>query len=574
MSKRETAVAAVNPWPEQTPVSLRRPVYGGLTCRSLVLSVGFVVILAAIHAQRTAPTDNQTLTSQLHQAIAIAEHGDEGRALALTQEILERHQSFEPALKFQGALLEDMGHGAEAAASYQAALKLAPTDPELLLKVGIYQLQTGHDAAAIGLFVRGLKYAPRDRDTLYYLAQAYHLNGDNELALKSIQECLKVDPNNASVWQKYGELLCSSGDNQAALHWLLKAQQSDPSLDRIDFDLGVASYRSMDMDHALAYSTQAAERRPNDLTAQALLAAVDVKLGKWQDAEPIFRAILEVKSGDAPSLLGLGECELELKNYQQAVDLLEQLLQQDPTQILAHFYLSRAYMGLGRTADAQYEAELHRTMLEEVSSSAVAADTDQEKIIWNQARQLLAEDKEPQALQLFRDKSKGPFATPAGSYVLVGTLYIFMDRPKDAERCLDKALAVAPKVSGAHTSLGMLALQRDDLDKAESEFKAELSLHPNDLSALAEMGEVRYRQRRWSDAADLLSKSKTMAPSLLYMLCDSYFHLSKVKEADLTAELAIAYSKNQPEVVQGVLDLLNRNQQQDLADRLQRKQPS
>ena len=558
----------------RTHAARRTPVSSGATIRSFVLSLGFACSLVAIDAQRTSPAIKQTLTSQLHQAIVTAELGDEERALAVTREILAQHQSFEPALKFQGALLEDMGHGPEAAASYEAALKLAPSDPELLFKVGIYQLETGHHAAAIGLFVRALKYAPRDRDTLFYLAQAYHLNGNNELALKTIQECLKVDPSNASVWQKYGELLCSSGDNQAALHWFLKAQQADPTLDRIDFDLGVANYRSMDLDRALTYSMKAAQRRPNDLTAQALLAAVDVKLGKWQDAEPIFRAILVVKSEDAPSLLGLGQCELELQNYQQAADVLEQLLQNDPTQILAHFYLSRAYAALGRTADAQYEADLHRTMLEEVSSSVVQADTDQEKIIWNQARQLLVEDKESQALQLFRDQSKGPFATPAGSYVLVGTLYLFMDRPKDSERCLNKALAVAPKVSGAHTSLGMLALQQDDLAKAESEFKAELANHPNDQSALAEFGEVRYRQRRWSEAADLLSKSKTMVPSLLYMLCDSYFHLGKVKEADLTAELSVVYSKNQPAVVQGIIDLLNRNQQKDLADKLQRQQPS
>ena len=383
-----------------------------------------------------------------------------------------------------------------------------------------------------------------------------------------------MDPNNSSLWQKYGELLCTSGDYQAALHWLLKTQQSDPALDRIDFDLGVVNYRSMDLDQALLYSTKAAQRRPNDLNAQALLAAVDVKLGKWQDAEPIFRAILQVTSGDVPSLLGLGHCELELKNYQQAADVLEQLLQKDPTQILAHFYLSRAYMALGRTADAQYEADLHRSMLEQVSSSGLQEDTDQEKRIWDQARQLLVEDKEPQALQLFRNQSKGPFATPAGAYVLVGTLYIIMNRTRDAERCLDKALAVAPKVSGAHTSLGMLALQQNDLEKAESEFKAELANHPNDQSALAELGEVRYRQGRWSDAADLLSKSSTMIPSLLYMLCDSYFRLGKVKEADLTAELFVAYSKNQPEAVKGIIDLLNRNQQDDLAERLQHKQPS
>jgi Tfp pilus assembly protein PilF len=553
----------------------RQPICSQTVClQGLALLLGLTLGISTLNAQKTSPSNNPALMSQLHQAIATADHGDETRALALTRDLLAQHPNFEPALKFQGALLEDLGNGPDAIASFQAALKLAPTDPELLFKVGLYQLQSGHNAEAINLLARALKYSPRDRDTLYYLAQAYHLNGDNDLALKTIQQCLKVDPNNASVWQKYGELLCSSGDNQAAMQWLLKAQQSDPTLDRIDFDLGVASFRSMDLDHALQYSEQAAQRKPNDLTVQALLAAVYVKLGKWQDAEPIFRSILQVKSDDVPSLLGLGQCELELKNYQQAANLLEQLLRQDPTQILAHFYLSRAYAGLGRTADAKYEAELHRTMLEQASSSGPEADAAQENKVWDQARQLLLDNRESAALQLFRDQSKGPFATPAGSYVLAGTLYSSMDRPNDAKRCLHKALELDPTVRGAYTSLGILALQQGDLDKAENEFKAELVIHPNDQSALAELGEIRYHQARWADAANLLAQSKTMVPSLLFILCDSYFHLGDVKNANLTAELLVTYSKDQPEAIQGVIDLLNRNQQQALARKLQEKQRS
>jgi Tfp pilus assembly protein PilF len=545
-----------------------------ITIHRLLPSLLLCWSVASLSAQTVASPNNQALMSQLHEAIMIADRGDENRALALTRDLLVRHPNFEPALKFQGALLEDLGNESDALASFQAALKLAPADPELLFKVGLYQLQTGHTAEAINLLARALKYSPRDRDTLYYLAQAYHLNGDNDLALKTIQECLKVDPDNASVWQKYGELLCSSGDNQAAMQWLLKAQQSDPTLDRIDFDLGVASFRSMDLDNALQYSEQAAQRKPNDLTAQALLAAVYVKLGKWQNAKPIFQSILQVKPDDVPSLLGLGQCELELKNYQQAATLLEQLLRQDPTQILAHFYLSRAYAGLGRTADAKYEADLHRTMLEQASSAGPQADTAQENKVWEQARQLLLANKESAALQLFRDQSKGPFATPAGSYVLTGTLYSSIDKPSDAERCLHKALQLDPSVRGAHTSLGLLALQQNNLDKAENEFKAELAIHPNDQSALAELGEIRYHQGRWADAASLLSKSKTMVPSLLYILCDSYFHLGDVKNADLTAELLVTYAKDQPAALQGVIDLLNRNQQQDLARKLQQRQPS
>jgi tetratricopeptide (TPR) repeat protein len=514
------------------------------------------------------------LRSQLHEAIGVAEHGDKEKALAMTQALVQQHPGYEPALKFEGALLEEMGRRSEAAAAYQAALTLAPADVELLFEVGVYQLVAGDRGEAVRLFNRRLKLLPNDGDTLYYLAQAYHLQGDNEHALKAIEACLKAEPGNASVWQKYGELLCSSGDNEAGLRWLLKAQHADPTLSRIEFDLGIASYKNMDLDNALEYSTKAVQRRPNDVTALALLAAVDVKLAKWQDAEPIFRTILSAKSDDATSLLGLGHCELEMKEYQQAADTLSQLLQLDPTLVQAHFYLSKAYVGLGRTADGQHEAEIHSEMLEQLSSAAPEGDNDREKAVLLQARQMLEDGKEPAALQLFREISKGPMATPGGPYVLVGAVYMSMDRPEDSSRVLRQGLKVEPGVRAAHTTLGLLALQQNDLDTAESEFAAELARDPNDQGALSELGEVRYRQGRWAEAAAQISKSKTMAPSLLYMLCDSYFRLGQVKQADLTAELLVDYAKKQPEVVQGVIDLLNRNQQTELAQRLSSKRGS
>ena len=89
----------------------------------------------------------------------------------------------------------------------------------------------------------------------------------------------------------------------------------------------------------------------------------------------------------------------------------------------------------------------------------------------------------------------------------------------------------------AHTTYeGILALKLGDLNRAENEFQTELKNDPSYQMAIAEMGEVRYRQGNWSDAAEQLAKSRTMTPQLLYMLCDSYFRIGKVSDADLTAE--------------------------------------
>ena len=368
--------------------------------------------------------------------------------------------------------------------------------------------------------------------------------------------------------QKYGELLCVTEDCEAGLRWLLKAQRASPKLPQIDYDIAVTDLKLMDLPGAVQYGARAVEVNPNDVPALQLLAAADVKLAKWQEAKSAFERILTSKPDDVDALFGLGQCELELKNYPTAVDKLQLVLKLAPTRLLAHYYLSRAYAGMGKTEDAQHEAALHQLMMEQMTFVRAVEREGSEAPIQAPGLQLLADRREADALQLYRERFKGTSATLADAYVFVGKLYLSMGENEDGLRCLHHALELEPTVRGAHTYEGILEIRLGDLSAAENEFKAELANDPNYQTAIAEMGEVRYRQERWSDAAEQLAKSRTMTPELLYMLSDSYFHLGKVSDANLTAETAAAYGRRNPDFMKNLLDLLQRNGQADLAQRL------
>ena len=520
------------------------------------------------HAQVPGRAGESSQISQLRLAIALAEHGEEAQALALTNHLLAQNPDFVPALKLQGELLEDANRQPEAALSYEKALKRAPDDPDLLLKVGIVRLVTGEYDESIALLQHRLKLIPKDRDTLYYLAQAYHLKGENDLALKAIAECTQLDPTNASVLQKYGELLSSSGNNEDAIKKLLAAQKLDSTLPRMDFDLAIASYNNMDFASALKYASESVVQRPNDPEALALYASAQVKLGQWQSAEEAFQQTLALNRSDVSSLLGLGHCQVELKQYPQAIDTLQRVVQIDPTQVLAHFYLSRAYAGLGKSAEAQQEADIHAKMLEQLSVRPASEDVNKEKAVWAQAREFVEKHQDEQARLLFKQSASGPSAASGDSYVLMGALYLSMGQTNNAEHMLHRALEINPAISGAYTYLGIAAMQQGDLANAEQEFDAELKHHPNFLSAIAELGEVRYRQGRWQEAADKLASSETTDPALLYMLCDSYFHLGKQHDAEVTAETLAAYAENEPQVISGLIGLAKHNKDEQLAERL------
>src|ERR1035441_5964299 len=129
---------------------------------------------------------------QVRQALSLAEHGDKQGAMNLAQSLLAQHPDFAPALKLKGMLLEEAGQTSEATAAYEEALKFAPNDGDLLLKVGISKLATGQKEEALKLLEHCVRILPGDGGAQYYLAQAYHLNGQDELALRAIRQSLKA----------------------------------------------------------------------------------------------------------------------------------------------------------------------------------------------------------------------------------------------------------------------------------------------------------------------------------------------------------------------------------------------
>ncbi len=506
---------------------------------------------------------------QVSQAVSLAEHSDFQGALEIVNQVLAQDPRFVPALTLKASLLETTGRTTEAAALYEKALPYAPNDPDLLLKAGIAQLAVNNPGKAIGFLERCVRVAPKDGDAQYYLAQAYYLNGETDPALSAIRASAALEPHNGSILQKCGEYFLGAGKYPEALDWLTRAQKTDATLPGIDYDLGAVSYKLMDLAGAEKSLARAVQEQPNDFNALALLATVQIHLAKWDEATAMLRRALAIKPDDPGALLGLGHCEVELKEYAAAVDTLHRVLHADPTQLQAHYYLSQAYSALGQTAEAQHEAVLHQLMMQPFTFMPFEAKQVEENAIVPEARALLEQHKEDEALQVYQRHVSGSYTTPGDAWVFVGKLYLFLGDRSNGLRCLHHALDIDPHVRGAHTYEGILALNDGDLGAAETDFEAELARDLNSQQATAELGEVRYRQNRWADAARLLTQSKTMMPQLLYMLCDSDFHLQDVRDADLTAELTEAWGRNDAGLMQNLLALLRKNGQTQLADRLE-----
>jgi tetratricopeptide (TPR) repeat protein len=530
----------------------------------------FVALVAhgAAAAQAAGGAPSPAVSQQFHRALELAQHGDPQQAMVIVQQVLDTDPGYAPALKLKGMLLQDGGHSAEAGAAFEEALKYAPNDPDLLFETGVYKLATGGKADALKLLERCAKLQPRAGDTFFYLAQAYHLNGRDDEAIHAIERSAQLEPDNAAVWQKYGELDCTGSDCAQGLKLLEKAQRMDTTLPHLDYDIGSADYKLMDLAGAEQSLSRAVAAHPDDANALDLLASTEIRLSNWQAAKVDYARLSVYKANDADVLLSLGHCEVELKDYTTAVSTLQQLLRVAPERFLAHFYLSRAYAAMGNTSAAQHEAALHQLMMSQATFIGLSTVEARESNIAGQAQQLLTAHRKDQARQLYLNYFKGTTVGVAESWVFVGKLELYMGDGSEGLKDLHHALELNSRVQGAHTYEGIFDLKLNKLDSAEAEFKAELAINPSYQLAIAEMGEVRYHQQRWQEAADYLAKSKTVTPELIYMLCDAYFHLNRPADADLNAETAAVYGRHDSQFMRGLFDLLRRNGQNELADRL------
>lgn len=519
-------------------------------------------------------------SQQVRAALAEAEHGDRAGAMQQSTAILRERPGFVPAMKLHAMLLEDAGDAAAAAKEYAAALLIAPGDPDLLFKVGLADLLRGDTPLAVGRLTKYTMLELRDEEGFFYLAQAYHHAGEEERALVAIRRAAELAPTSAPITQKLGELLCSTGDNDKALAVLTKAQQADPSLARINFDLAVASYNNQDLEQAVRYATREMQLAPTDAQAMALLASAEVKLEQWSEAVPNLQRALAARPRDAALMLQLGHCQMELHQNDAAVATLHKALQVDPTQPLAHFFLSRAYAALGNPTEARHEAALHQRMLQEISFALPKAQEQQEAELQEQATKLLAAHHEDAALDLYARANTEPSASSCIPYEAVGATYLSASGSASratgdtgsnmakAKQALDHALRLDARCKGAHTYLGILALQQNDLVTATQQFEEELKLDRNHPLALAELGEVRYRQGDWNEAISLFVRSKTSIPGFLYMLTDAYFQVGNTAAADITAESLAAYAHQQPEVMASLRNLLQQHGETAVIERI------
>ena len=320
----------------------------------------------------------------------------EGAERCLTR-ALELDPSGNPqAWGMRGSVRGRLGRLEEARADQERAVELAPQDARLWFNLSNLRQRTGDtegaraaldrtltlDPTLVRAWInrsalrcdqrdfagaeadlrRALELAPRDPLVLQNLGRALRLQGKLLPARQFLDEAVTLGPERAQAWFQRGLLRHDQGDPSGARDDLARAAELDPAHGPTWTQLAFSQHALGQPEQARASAERAVRLDPETPASWAVLGNVAIAQDDLQRADEAMRRGREV-APEEPALLALeGYLALVRGQSAQAVRLLRQAVERDPTRVESWLLLADGYLAEGdppRARAAYAEAAPH-----------------------------------------------------------------------------------------------------------------------------------------------------------------------------------------------------------------------
>jgi Flp pilus assembly protein TadD len=301
------------------------------------------------------------------------------------------------------------------------------------------------------------------------------------------ERAIALDPKMAEAYLNLGILLLDKQEYAAAVTPLSKAVELLPAQSRPRSLLAVAQDRSGDKEGAARSFEGVLHLEPNDLTANHYLGDLDLRRGKFAEAEARFRHALQIQP-DAPELLlGLAQ-GLEAQNKPEALDAYRKYLTVRPQDSGTRDHLIHLLL-----YDQKYEAALTEL-----------------------------------------DRADGGMPPSLDSLRMRADIQIAQNKLSEAVATLQQAITLAPRDAQLIGGLGRLYLEKRDFAAAEKELKAALQSDPNNLMYWKDLSSTYYLAGNYSATLatlDIVAKAEPPGSGAWFIRALCYDKLHQLKPA-------------------------------------------
>ena len=269
--------------------------------------------------------------NKANRAFELYENGKENEALGQIEEALQINPA-NCSWHFNKALvLDTKGLFDDAITEYEIALSLNPHDLEILNSLAVDYTRTGQYDLAINTFEK-IQYLDHKFELCYCnRIITYTEMGQHDLAEQMFYLAQQINPDCALCYYNIGNSLFARSRYKKAIRCWLKTAELEPSHPQINYRIAQAYWSEGDRQHGHEHFLAELRGNPGQIDVILDFGLFLLEADDIESAKEKFNRILELKPDFAPALFYLGEITFDNEEYERAVKLFNQALQEDDT---------------------------------------------------------------------------------------------------------------------------------------------------------------------------------------------------------------------------------------------------
>ena len=463
--------------------------------REAYYGLGFTLKQQAAAAHKTSvatPVTNQHL-KEAQEALA---KGDLSSAKEQLLQALAADENDGDAHNLLGYVLGQQGDAASALPHLERAASLRPDSAEVHYNYGAALWYSGAKQKAISELETSIRFDPSAAASYALLGMAQSDEGDLPASRLNLERAVALSPTSAATFIDLGIVFLKQAQLQRALaqfeaglnantavpnpDWdgaisgLRDATSKGPDLPEIHNMVGLLlGRRGTDSNEVLTEFRQALRLRPDYAEAHNNMGLVLAQNGDDEKAAAEFREASRIRPDYADAHANLGAVLL-LSDVEGAIAELEKAVSLDPTSIKAQFNLAEAYGNSPNHGTAKQIEQLRKII-------SIAPDFPRAHLALGKA--LLHDAKVSDAVTELRDATRLDPTSGEAHYQL-GLALARSGQQEEATAEVKKGRELSSvdernQNAELDVSEGRAAIQKGELQEAESKFRHAIKLQPN-----------------------------------------------------------------------------------------------
>ena len=306
---------------------------------------------------RLRPGDYQTRITLTN--LLVADHKfDQAEEQA---NLLLRQRQADPAVhSLEAALLTSEGKIPQAIGETQKTIALAPGRWEPYLSLSLLQMKAGDSNAAETSLKKIVELDPNSADARVVLGNFFESQNHLDEAEQEFRAAMAVSAQSMEPREALAKLLVSEGKTAAAEQVLLQARHDLPNNPQSALDISNFYFVTGNLNEAVADYGALYQQRPNDLQIKKKYIQLLIQLKRYDEAHRLDEEILRSSPNDSDALVYRSQMQISEGHASDAVETLQGVIRSAPDNSDAHYVLGVAFDKQGDPvrAEAEWQAAL------------------------------------------------------------------------------------------------------------------------------------------------------------------------------------------------------------------------